>query len=596
MERFHSSFRLKSTWVCLLAILTPLALIANTALAITASIGRPYQGKLKNGIPFPREFSGYQLRDEEVTYTTPELVGSLLDAIEGVRQRYPDTCDLYVGDFSREGGGWLNRHRSHQNGRDVDLGMYAKDNRQLDCLVPMNEANLDVPKTWQLVENLLRSQKIQYIFVDRNIQKLLYDYASSHGNDQAYLDRLFGNTRGAVIQHVRGHQDHMHVRFFTPWSSLAGRMEEVDGQKATIIEIAQQSFLPKKVNYYVKSGESDVKALAKSFGVTTRDLCRWNQLRGNSVLNPGSCLVFYKRGFELEPVHLAQTLQPDPSLDNAPVQVASISPRILRDLSAARFAERRRQSQQEPAAAPSIQAAKYKVRKGETLQQIAKRYDIPVETLSRLNGLKPNAQVKAGQDLKIEQKLASISPSGASVEKNPQATVSTAYTVRRGETLEQIAKKNGMNVNTFRQLNGLKNNAVVRPGQQLKMVTTLPPKETCEVYKPASKQNQTPNASRQTVSTQKQKPDAPRQAAPLNQKKAPVVTREAPAAKKSGDAARQVVTPKKVSGASLQAPAQVKPDATAKGKKVAADGSASTAKTPTSSSKKAQPVLRLSAN
>ncbi len=117
MERFHSSLRFKSTWVCLLAILTPLALIANTALAITASIGRPYQGKLKNGIPFPREFSGYQLRGEEVTYTTPELVGSLLDAIEGVRERYPDTCDLYLGDFSREGGGWLNRHRSHQNGR-----------------------------------------------------------------------------------------------------------------------------------------------------------------------------------------------------------------------------------------------------------------------------------------------------------------------------------------------------------------------------------------------------------------------------------------------------------------------------------------------
>lgn len=595
MERFHSSLRFKSTWVCLLAILTPLALTANTALAITASIGRPYQGKLKNGIPFPREFSGYQLRGEEVTYTTPELVGSLLDAIEGVRERYPDTCDLYLGDFSREGGGWLNRHRSHQNGRDVDLGMYAKDNRQLDCLVPMNEANLDVPKTWQLVENLLRSQKIQYIFVDRNIQRLLYDYAASHGNDQAYLDRLFGNSRGAVIQHVRGHQDHMHVRFFTPWSSLAGRMEEIDGQKATIIEIAQQSFLPKKVNYYVKSGESDVRALARSFGVTTQDLCRWNQLRGSSVLNPGSCLVFYKRGFELEPVHLAQTLQPDPSLDNAPVQVASISPRILRDLSAARFAERRRQSQQPSDDVSSVQSAKYKVRKGETLQQIAKRYDISVETLSRLNGLKPNARVKAGQDLKIEQKVAVSRPSGASVEKIPQPSVPAAYTVRRGDTLEQIAKKYGMDASTFRQLNGLKNNATVRPGQKLKTVTAQPPKETCEVSKPASKQKQTPSASRQTVSSQKQKSDAPRQAAPLNQKKAPVITREAPASKKTSDAARQTVTPKKVSDASRQAPARAKPDA-AKGKKVAADGSAKTAKVSTSTAKKVQPMLRLSAN
>lgn len=456
MERFHSNLILKSTWVCLLAVLAPLVLIANNALAITASIGRPYHGKLKNGVPFPREFSGYQLREEELTYTTPELVGALLDAIESVQERYPDTCDLYLGDFSKEGGGCLKRHRSHQNGRDVDLGMYAKGNRRLDSLVPMNEANLDVPKTWQLVENLLRSQKVQYIFLDRSVQRLLYEHASNHGNDQAYLDRLFGNARGSVIQHLRGHQDHMHVRFFTPWSSLAGRMEAIDGQKATVIEVAQQSFLPKKVNYYVKGGESDLKALANSFGVTTKDLCRWNRLRGNSVLNPGSCVVFYKRGFELEPVHLAQTLRPDPSWDYAPVQVASLSPRILRDLSANRFAERKRQSMQATTVTPTVHTTSYKVRKGETLQQIAKRHGMSGEALGRLNGLKSNTRLKAGQNLKVEQKVVSTGTSGKSIEKNPQRVVPAGYVVRRGETVEQVAKKNGMDSNTLRQLNGLK--------------------------------------------------------------------------------------------------------------------------------------------
>lgn len=554
MERFHSNLRLKSAWVCLLAILTPLALITNTALAITASMGRPYQGKLKNGIPFPREFSGYQLREAEVTYSTPELVGALLDAIEGVRERYPDTCDLYLGDFSREDGGFLKQHRSHQNGRDVDLGMYARDNRALDGLIPMNEANLDVPKTWQLVENLLQSQKIQYIFVDRSIQRLLYDYAASHGSDPAYLDHLFGNTRGAVIQHVRGHQDHLHVRFFTPWSSLAGQMDEIDGQKATIIEMAQQSYLPKKVNYYVKSGESDLKALAKSFGVSTTDLCRWNRLRGNSVLDPGSCLVFYKRGFELEPVHLAQTLRPDPSLDYAPVQVASISPRILRDISAAKFAEKRRQRQQTIETAAVKQPVTCKVCKGDTLSSIAKRNGIPLEILCRLNGLKSKSQVKAGQELKVGQTAVAPASAGGIGSAGEENVASDDYTVRKGETMEQVAKKSGMDVNTFRQLNGLTKNQALRPGQKLKVVTAPIPKETGEVARNVSKKKQTSDTPRQAVSTSKKTSGSARQASP---------------AKKNNDAVRPAVTTKKTSGAnSEKSPVKGKANA-ATSKKVA---------------------------
>jgi len=73
--------------------------------ALTASIGQPYHGRLVNGIPFPSQLPGYQVREQEHTFTTPEVVGALLDAIEAVRQQYQNSSDLYLGDFSREGGG-----------------------------------------------------------------------------------------------------------------------------------------------------------------------------------------------------------------------------------------------------------------------------------------------------------------------------------------------------------------------------------------------------------------------------------------------------------------------------------------------------------
>ena len=41
----------------------------------------------------------------------------------------------------------------------------------------------------------------------------------------------------------------------------------------------------------------------------------------NDALTPGACLVFYKRGFEVEPLHLARSLQPDSVSDALRVSV-----------------------------------------------------------------------------------------------------------------------------------------------------------------------------------------------------------------------------------------------------------------------------------
>ncbi len=159
--------------VCICALVLTTACVVSslifvqTSQALTASFGRPYQGYLENGVIFPNQFPGYHLRDESRSYTTPEVVGALLDAIEAVRTEFPDTCDLFIGDFSCANGGSYTHHRSHQNGRDVDIGMYAKGNRPLNSLVPMNKDNLDAAKTWCLIENLIASQRVQYIFLDR---------------------------------------------------------------------------------------------------------------------------------------------------------------------------------------------------------------------------------------------------------------------------------------------------------------------------------------------------------------------------------------------------------------------------------------------
>ena len=226
--------------------------------------------------------------------------------------------------FYRGNGGSAAHHRSHQNGRDVDVGLYAEGNRPLNTLVPMNRGNLDAAKTWCLIENLIASQRVQYIFLDRSVQKVLYDYAVTRGYDQAYLERVFGNVRGALIQHIPNHVDHMHVRFFTPWSTLAAHIGDDEKDKQSVIDAAQQSYLPKKVEYFVNGSEKGLDELARSFGVTRADLCRWNHISPSTVLVPGSCLVFYKRSFESEQVLLARSLQPGFIAQAPAVRMASL--------------------------------------------------------------------------------------------------------------------------------------------------------------------------------------------------------------------------------------------------------------------------------
>ncbi len=515
MGRRLSCLGLNIICVCFASLLICSVFFVQDIEALTIAYGQPYGGRLINGIQFPNQFPGYVIRDPERSYTCPEVVGALLDAIDAVRQKFPDTCDVFLGDFSSRTGGGALHHRSHQNGRDVDVGLYAKGNRPLDTLVVMTEENLDAPKTWCLIQNIINSQRVQYIFLDRRIQKVLYDYAASIGTDPAYLDRVFGTAHGALIQHVPGHNDHMHIRFFTPWSTLAGHVGESEYQKLMVIEMAQQAYLPQKVNYYVSGNERSIDALAQSFGVTRRELCRWNQIAGGANLTPGSCLVFYKRGFEAEPVHLAQSLQPGFIVETPPVQsvqYASLrSNSILSDAPSNVPADEEespasapRKHISAPAPAPTAPVyTTYKVQKGDTLEKIARKNKLDIKALCQLNGMTKSTGLKPGQPVKLA--MVKTSSARTAVEDSPAprssrggiqnmtfssdrkncSIAAASYKVGKGDTLQKIARRTGIGIEVLCQMNGLKKNAELKPGRSIKLAQAT--SKSCVVSPPQAK-------------------------------------------------------------------------------------------------------------
>lgn len=183
----------------------------------STSVGHAAKGKLVNGEKLPSS-SGYYIRTPDRSYATNLTVTVLMDTTNKLMKKHSDAPKIVVGDLSKKGGGALKPHKSHQSGRDADLGYYHKGNRQLDNFTAMNRHNLDVEKTWDFVTLLIDSGKVDYIFIDYSIQRLLYEHARKRGVSESYLDKHLQYPKGkgasgAEIKHEPGHVNHMHVRF-----------------------------------------------------------------------------------------------------------------------------------------------------------------------------------------------------------------------------------------------------------------------------------------------------------------------------------------------------------------------------------------------
>jgi murein endopeptidase len=181
------------------------------------AIGRPNRGALFNAVQLSNDDPRWKLEVPEQSFGTEETVRAIEAAIAEVNRLFPGTRALSVGHLSSKHGGWLRPHRSHQNGRDVDLGFYYIDDSPWYRKATMD--NLDVPRTWALLSALERAGGLEYAFLDRSLHQVLRKHAESIGESAEFLQHMFDGPlpqRGPTIRHARGHLTHLHVRFTSP--------------------------------------------------------------------------------------------------------------------------------------------------------------------------------------------------------------------------------------------------------------------------------------------------------------------------------------------------------------------------------------------
>jgi len=209
------------------------------------SVGAPNGGALFNGVQLP-ESPLWRLADPAHAWGTRESIDWVAHAITRVNEYFPSSPVLYVGDFSAPRGGKLRPHKSHQSGRDVDIGYYYLTGEA--WYKRATSKNLDRKRTWALLETLLTESRVEYVFMDRSIQPLLQEYALAQGEDPGWLSRVFEgpNNRDPIVRHRLGHATHMHVRFENPTAELTARRSYPLLQKVGLVGGAKKKRLATK--------------------------------------------------------------------------------------------------------------------------------------------------------------------------------------------------------------------------------------------------------------------------------------------------------------------------------------------------------------
>lgn len=121
-----------------------------------------------------------------------------------------------------------------------------------------------------------------------------------------------------------------------------------------------------------------------------------------------------------------------------------------------------------------VAATNYKVKKGDTLYRVSKKFGITPDELKRLNNLKNN-NLPVGRTLTITR--ANISPEFIALNQEMRldrmggassaSKVSKSYKVRRGDTLSSVARRHGVSTKNLARWNHMSTRSKLRAGQRL---------------------------------------------------------------------------------------------------------------------------------
>lgn len=202
--------------------------------------------------------------------------------------------------------------------------------------------------------------------------------------------------------------------------------------------------------YRVRRGDS-LSVIAQRFGTSVAAIKRMNSLRGARI-HPGQVLKLSD-----PPQEPKQPTRPKPTASAK----AEAQPGSTQKPRSQAKAEAPSPSPQPPAA----QSELYRVRRGDSLTTIARRFGTSVGAIRRANRLK-GSRILVGQRLTIPGRAAANGNRQSAGRQSTSGAANGRYRVRRGDSLGSIARKFGVSVRQLRTANAIRGH-LIHPGQTL---------------------------------------------------------------------------------------------------------------------------------
>jgi penicillin-insensitive murein DD-endopeptidase len=198
--------------------------------SVALSIGSPTEGRLEGAVELAPSRVLELRHANGARWGLPRLVGMLERAAKRVNRLHEGSV-LVVGDLSQRTGGEISGHKSHESGRDADVGFFfmteSGDAAKKGDFLPVDEKGtarkktklrFDDARNWTLVESFLtdKEARVEHIFVSAEIRARLLTYARQKGTYLPLLHRA-----ALTLKQPRkglAHDDHFHVRIACPKS------------------------------------------------------------------------------------------------------------------------------------------------------------------------------------------------------------------------------------------------------------------------------------------------------------------------------------------------------------------------------------------
>lgn len=228
------------------------------------------------------------------------------------------------------------------------------------------------------------------------------------------------------------------------------------------IASTQRSESSQHVIHRVRSGET-LSTIASRYGVSISQLKMTNRIRTN-LIRPGQRLRIPFGGADAVSDTKIYTVKAGDTLSTIASRYGVSVVRLKRanrlSGNSLRIGDRLEIPTQVAVSDAPKRVAKsrtHRVRSGESLYTIGKRYGVSVDRLKAANGLRRNT-IRVGQELVIPARSSGTSASASG----------KVHRVRSGDTLSEIARRYGTTVSKLRSANGLTSNRL-RIGQELKI-------------------------------------------------------------------------------------------------------------------------------